>query len=89
MRILGDQIQVIATRNLQKWAFERSPVLSKLTRIQMERVFDAMKTKNYKDGEVVIKKGSKAGERVFIVMEGELKLVNIYKKYTSISMFYT
>jgi cGMP-dependent protein kinase 1 len=75
MRILGDQVQVIATRNLQKWAFERSAILSKLTKIQIERILDQMKTRSFKQGELVLKKGTKASEKLFIIMEGELIFV--------------
>jgi len=31
-KILGDQVHVVTFRNLQKWAFEKNALLSKLTK---------------------------------------------------------
>lgn len=37
-RILGDKIQSIMYNNSIKWAFESNPILSKLTKIQIEKI---------------------------------------------------
>lgn len=41
-RILGDKLQTIMYNNVQRWVFERHPVLNKLTRLQIERLINTM-----------------------------------------------
>lgn len=76
-KILGDQVQVITFRNLQKWAFEKNAILSKLLKTQIEKVLDVMKISNYKAGDVILKKGSAANQKIIVIVEGALKKVFI------------
>ena len=74
-KILGDSIQVIAYRNQQKWAIEKSPLLCNLTKIQIEKILDAMKISSFKAGDIVMKKGSVCSLKIVAVIEGALKKV--------------
>ena len=76
-RILGDQVQVITFRNLQKWAFEKNNLFTKLTKIQIEKIIDAMKITNYKAGDIIYHKGALCNQKVIIVIEGSIKKVLI------------
>lgn len=73
--ILGDHIQVITFRNQQKWALEKSPILKNLTKIQVEKILDAMKIVHYKAGDVILRKGSPYHQKIVAVIEGNLKKV--------------
>ena len=79
--ILGDKIQKIIYRNIQKWAFEKSPILQKLTNIQKQKVIDNMTIKNFKEGVVLLSKGECCNQ-LFIVIEGSLK--KVLKKPTNL-----
>lgn len=72
-KILGDQVQIITFRNLQKWALERNALLSQLTKIQIEKIVEAMKISNYKAGDLVAKKGSLCSAKLIICIEGSIK----------------
>jgi len=77
-RILGDQVQVITFRNLQKWAFEKNALFSKLTKIQIEKIIDAMKISNYKAGDIIYHKGSLCNQKIIIIIEGSIKKVLLF-----------
>jgi len=72
-KILGDHVQVIVYRNQQKWALEKSIVLKNLTKIQVEKMLDAMKISNHKAGDVIFRKGSACHQKIVIVLEGSLR----------------
>lgn len=74
-KVLGDQVQVITFRNLQKWAIEKDEMLSQLTKIQIEKTVDHMKISNYKAGSVIFAKGTPCNTKIVIVIEGALKKV--------------
>ena len=71
INILGDKVQNIACRNILKWSFEKDPLLSKLTQVQKEKVFENMKNINAKQGTVVLKKGDKCN-KIFVPIDGNL-----------------
>ncbi len=73
-------MQVITFRNLQKWAFDKNPILSKLLKNQIEKVLDVMKISNYKASDVVFKKGSSSTQKIIVVVEGSLKRVRKNKQ---------
>jgi cAMP-binding proteins - catabolite gene activator and regulatory subunit of cAMP-dependent protein kinases len=75
-KILGDQVQIVTFRNVQKWALEKSEPLSKLTKIQVEKIVDSMKISNYKAGDIVCKKGTPCSAKLIIAIEGNVKKVN-------------
>lgn len=68
-------MQVITFKNQQKWALEKSPILSKLTKTQIEKVVDVMKIMNYKAGEVIYAKSSFCHQKIVAIIEGALKKV--------------
>jgi len=72
-RVLGDQVQVVTFRNLQKWAFEKNPHFNKLLKSQIEKVLDIMKITNYKAGDIILKKGTSANQKIIVIIEGSLK----------------
>jgi signal-transduction protein with cAMP-binding, CBS, and nucleotidyltransferase domain len=83
--ILGDIVQRIAFRNLQKWAFKKSDILNQLTPIQRERVIDRMYIRVYKTGQIVLHKGALKKEKIVIIHEGVVQGKNsstIYQKGT-------
>jgi cGMP-dependent protein kinase len=69
--ILGDRVQNIAFRNVQRWAVERDPVLRNLTKMQIEKVLDEMRIRKYHKGEMVLP-NSEVYNKVIIVMEGNI-----------------
>ncbi|CAK82587.1 unnamed protein product (macronuclear) [Paramecium tetraurelia] len=72
-KILGDQVHVVTFRNLQKWAFEKNALLSKLTKAQIDKVLDVMKISSCKAGDVILKKGTQANQKIIVIIEGSLK----------------
>jgi len=86
-KILGDQVQVITFRNLQKWAFEKNAILSKLLKTQIEKVLDVMKISNFKAGDVILKKGSAANQKIIVIVEGALKKVLIFFNFNDLFNF--
>ena len=74
-RILGDQVQTITFKNLQKWAFEKNNLLKKLTKIQIEKVIDNMVMANKIAGDVCFRKGTLCNQKIIIIIEGTLKKV--------------
>lgn len=68
--ILGDKIQKITYRNIEKWAFDRSEFLSKLTNIQKEKLMENFEIKKTtEEGEILIEKGQIC-KKVVILIEG-------------------
>lgn len=74
--ILGDQVQVIVFKNIQRWGFEKHPLLSKLTKIQQEKILDAMIYVNYKENDIVIKEGMPFKPKIIVLIEGNLIYVS-------------
>lgn len=72
-KILGDQVQVITFRNLQKWAFEKNAILSKLLKPQVDKILDVMKISYYKAGDIIFKKTTPMNQKIIVVIEGSLK----------------
>lgn len=68
-RILGDKIQVIMYNNLQLWALQKHALLSKLTKIQMERIIENSNNVSYQDAAVVFQDSI---SKLIIVLEGKL-----------------
>lgn len=76
--ILGDQVQVIVFKNIQRWGFEKHNILNKLTKIQREKIIDSMRYKNYKENDLVISAGVWNIVKIMVVIEGNLIYVNIF-----------
>ena len=75
--VLGNQVQVITLRNQQIWAMEKSPTLSQLTKLQLEKLADNMKIHNYKKGEVLFKAGEVISSKWIVLHQGIIKDVFI------------
>jgi cGMP-dependent protein kinase len=75
-KILGDQVQIITFRNVQKWAFEKNPLLSQLSKIMIEKIVEGMKISNYKGGDIVFKKGAACNSKLIVIIEGSIKKVH-------------
>lgn len=69
---LGAKIQEVIQGNWARWAIEKNPTLSKLTKLQTEKIIMDGTTKKVTDGEKLMSKSSPISELV-IVLEGELK----------------
>lgn len=69
-QILGEQLNVIAFRNLQKWGVEKSKVLKKLTAVQKERIIDRMHIKFEKAGTFLFIKNNPMTPKFVILHEG-------------------
>ena len=68
-------MQVITFKSQQKSALEKSSILSKLTKAQIEKIVDSMRIINYKAGDVICAKGSLIQQKIITVIEGALKKV--------------
>lgn len=55
--ILGDKISNIINYNIMKNAIEASQTLSKLGKVEIEKLLQTARLKTYQDGEVVFKRG--------------------------------
>jgi signal-transduction protein with cAMP-binding, CBS, and nucleotidyltransferase domain len=65
---------MITYKNIMRWSFEKNPSLSKLSGLQIERVMEGLKMKNYKKGDKIFSKGDSC--TVFlIVLEGKIEKV--------------
>jgi cGMP-dependent protein kinase len=71
-RVLGNQVQAIVFRNIQKWAMEKNAFLVKLNKVQVEKVCDNFKVTAKKSGDVIYTKGSKL-TKFCIFLESSLK----------------
>lgn len=69
--IVGKSLNMMVYRNIQIKAIKNSVIGPKLTTSQIERIADMLEIKPYADGAVVVRKGSMAGMKLFIVLEGE------------------
>lgn len=47
-RVLSDKIYDVTFKNFIRWAFEKNPLLSKLSKTQTEKVIEAMKISAFK-----------------------------------------
>ena len=75
IEILGDQVQIITFRNIIKWAFEKNDLITKLTKIQLEKLCNSAKFINKKADDIIYAKGSLLSQKIIIMLEGSLKKV--------------
>ena len=71
IEILKDQVHVIAYKNLQKWAFSKSNILSVLTSAQREKAIEKMKLVFFKENEYLIQKNQEI-TKLMILLNGEV-----------------
>lgn len=72
-KLLGDQIHLVTFRNIFKWAFEKNALLQRLTKSQIEKCMDLLKLVMYRAGDVVLKKGTPAQQKLLVIVEGLVK----------------
>ncbi len=70
--ILGAQIQEVIEGNWSRWAVEKNPVFSRLTKLQVERWIQNGETRSLQAGQQLGDKGQPLKE-ILIVINGELK----------------
>lgn len=52
-----------------RWSFEKSEVLSQLTKIQLEKIAQKAKIDNYKNGTTIME-ANKPCDKIVVVLEG-------------------
>lgn len=72
-RVLGDKIHEVTFKNFIKWAFDKNPVLSKMSKTQSDRIIDAMKIAAFKANDPIFKKAINGCQKIVVVIEGSLK----------------
>ena len=87
MEILKDQVHVIAYKNLQKWAFSKSTVLSVLTTAQREKVIEKMKLVFFNEGDLIVAKGQEIN-KIMILLNGEVKINEHSKVFEAGNIFF-
>jgi cGMP-dependent protein kinase len=71
--VLGSSLQRIIYRNTQRIALDKSPVLSKLTPEQKEKLITHIEICSYQDDTVIIPYGTSLSSSLLIVLKGKLK----------------
>ena len=71
IEIFGDKVSIIMYRNVHKWSFQKSPILSKLTNLQMEKLNDVVKFISLNKGDVIFPKNSPI-KKIIVVIEGKI-----------------
>lgn len=59
-----------------KWAFEKNNILSKLTKMQIEKLVENMQIKNCEPNEYIFIHNNDYLQKMIILLEGEIKTVN-------------
>lgn len=72
-RVLNDKIYDVTFKNFIKWAFEKNPLISKLSKAQTDKVIDAMKISSFKANEPIFRKGVSGFQKIVVIIEGSLK----------------
>ena len=71
-QVLGSHLQHIIYKNTQLMAIEKSPILSRLSKDQVQRLISNMTINTYSNDQVVIPKGTLKGSGLWIVLMGSL-----------------
>ena len=71
--VLGSSLQRIIYRNTQRIAIDKSPILSKLTPEQKEKLINHIEIFSYQDDTTVIVEGTPLNSALLIVLKGRLK----------------
>lgn len=70
---LGENLQTVIYRNVQKKAIEKSESLKNLTKTQSEQLMDALKIAKFITGEVVVSKNAFQGAKLCVIMKGRIR----------------
>lgn len=71
-KVLGGQLESIVYRNSIRMAFDKSEILKVLLKHQIEKIIDDIEVYRYEDGDVIIEKGLRCSQYLFIVLNGKL-----------------
>jgi hypothetical protein len=82
--ILGEPLQTIGFKNLRRIAIERNYELSKLTKMQQEKLMDRFEFQTGKKDQVLVRKGEKYSNLI-IPLDQNLITVNLFER--SINFF--
>lgn len=74
--VLGSHLQNVIYKNSQRMSMEKSEILKKLTKKQIEVCVNAMKIKTAAEGRVVIKQNSSRGQKILFILKGSLSSSN-------------
>lgn len=72
VNVLGTELQNVIYKNSQRMSMEKSAILSKLTKKQIEACVDAMKIKAVYENDTVIKANSLKGQKIIFILKGSL-----------------
>ncbi|CAG9321736.1 unnamed protein product [Blepharisma stoltei] len=85
LEALGENLQQVIYRNIQKKAIEKSEPLKNLTKEQSQKMMDAMKIAKFSSGEVVVSKNSLQGSKLCIIMKGRVRgPLGVYETFSCI-----
>mmetsp|Transcript_26521 Transcript_26521/g.26166 ORF Transcript_26521/g.26166 Transcript_26521/m.26166 type:complete len:566 (+) Transcript_26521:186-1883(+) len=85
LEALGENLQQVIYRNIQKKAIEKSESLKNLTKDQSQQMMDAMKIAKFSPGEVVVSKNTVKGAKLCIVMKGRVRgPLGVYETFACI-----
>ena len=71
IEIFGNKVSTIMYQNVHKWSFQKSPILSKLTKLQMEKLNDVIEFQSKNKDEIIFEK-NKAIKKIIVVIEGKI-----------------
>lgn len=71
VRILGGKVQSVVFSNLQRWAFEKKPLLKQLTKLQLEKIAQHAKHYELPRGQALFQKNEKV-DKLIVMLEGNL-----------------
>ena len=75
---LGEKMEIIRYRNIIKWAFDKSPRLVLLTKLQKEKFLDLIDIVQVENSQPIMKKGAPC-PFLLCVLDGTLIIVNTNK----------
>lgn len=82
MQVIGNKLQDMTFRNIEKWALDKSGTLSKLSKIQIEKLLDNSVYSTFDKKTVLINKGDNVFSKIIVCVEGE-----IYNVFSPINNF--
>ncbi|CAG9324622.1 PKG_24 [Blepharisma stoltei] len=71
--VLGNSLEQILYKNTQRIACEKSQNLKALSIDQREKVLEKVEVVKYQPGEVIVPRGGKIGEKIWIILKGRVR----------------
>lgn len=72
LQVIGNKLQDMTFRNIEKWALDKSQKLSKLSKIQIEKILDNSVYATFEKKTVLIPKGDNIYSIILVCVEGEI-----------------